>query len=324
MRVVPFNAELPVRVIHGFDAVTPALAGGVLTIGNFDGVHLGHRHILQTCAGLRSGKDAPVVAVTFEPHPLTIVAPQRAPRRLTALDEKLHQLGRGGADVAVVGHSDRQLLSMEADEFARGILVDRFRPGHIVVGGDFGFGRGRRGNVDTLRTLAAEFGFGVTVAEPLYIEIDGARQVVSSSLIRSLLAAGKVETAGQGLGRPFLLCGTVTRGDSRGAGLGFPTANLAVEPDLIVPGEGVYSGFARLASGRRRAAISVGHVPTFDGRESRVEAFLLDYSGDLYGQPVGLEFHRFLREQRKFGSPAELVAQIERDVAQVRELPHAD
>jgi riboflavin kinase/FMN adenylyltransferase len=306
-----------VRVVHGFEQLGPPATRSVLTIGNFDGVHRGHQHILGTARRFAGQVGLPLVALTFEPHPLTIVAPARAPRRLTTPEEKIHQLGAAGADTVVVARSAPALLSLEAETFAREYLIRLFHPARIVVGADFGFGRGRRGNVDTLRRMAPECGYDLVVADPFYLEIGGRREIVSSSLVRNLLLAGEVEAAAQCLGRPYALTGTVERGDARGAQLGFPTANLACD-DLLVPGDGVYAGKGWVQTGSYRAAISIGSNPTFEGNRTRVEAHLLGFSGDLYGQRMRLEFQRFLRGQQKFASVPDLVEQISRDVDDVR------
>jgi riboflavin kinase/FMN adenylyltransferase len=260
----------------------------------------------------------PLAVLTFEPHPLTIVAPARAPRRLTTAEEKVQQLAVTGADVLVVARSAPALLSLEAEAFVQDHLVRWFHPARIIVGADFGFGRQRRGNVETLRRLALQHGYEVVVADPFYLEVGGERQIISSSLIRSLLTAGRVEEAELCLGRPYALTGVVVRGDARGAQLGFPTANLAADDLLVLPGDGVYAGTGRIESDLYPAAISIGTNPTFGGTRTQVEAHLLGFSGELYGRRLRLEFRRFLRGQRRFASAAELVEQIARDVTEVQ------
>jgi len=306
----------PVKIIRGIDNAPP-FEKTVLTVGNFDGVHLAHQQLIAFARSLTNGT-GPVVVLTFEPHPLTVVAPGRAPARLTLPDEKLKLLKAAGTDVTVIARSDPALLGLEAEKFVDDILVARFHPRHIVEGPSFGFGRGRRGNPDLLRALAASHGCEVHIVEPVRVQIGGGEAVmVSSSLIRQLLSSGRVHEAAICLGRPYALLGDVIHGHGRGKPLGFPTANLTTHEQLI-PGEGVYAGRARMEGHVRPAAISIGRNPTFGGGELNVEAFVLDWDGDLYGLRLSIEFERFLRPQLRFDSPAALREQIERDVAAVR------
>jgi riboflavin kinase/FMN adenylyltransferase len=266
------------------------------------------------------------VVLTFEPHPLSVVAPAKAPLQLMPVDERLHRLAEAGADVAIVARADRDLLSRTAEEFVA-LIVDRLRPKHIVEGASFGFGRGRSGTPETLRELGPGYGFEVCVVEPVTVEIEGRTEAVSSSLVRKLLAEGRAEAAATGLGRPHAVFGEVVSGAHRGADLGFPTANLAVSGQLV-PADGVYAGSARLGLPGQlldppyAAAISVGTTPTFtsdsDGSASQIEAHLLDADLSLYGKTIRLEFGKWLRLQRKFDSPAALSEQISRDVEAVR------
>jgi riboflavin kinase/FMN adenylyltransferase len=290
----------------------------VLTVGNFDGVHRAHQQLLAQANLFAARTGGPVVVLTFEPHPLTVVAPQKAPERLSLPDERLRLLAEAGADITVVAKSERGLLGLEAEKFVEDVLIARFHPTHIVEGPSFGFGRGRKGTPELLARVAAGFGCEVHIVEPVRLQIEEAEAVmVSSSLIRDLLRDGRVREAALCLGRPYALMGEVVRGDARGGTLGFPTANLHIA-DQLIPAEGVYAGHARLYHGSHLAAISIGKTPTFGETDLRVEAFLLDFSGDLYGQRLRIEFERFLRPQRRFESAAALIEQLHKDVEAVR------
>jgi riboflavin kinase/FMN adenylyltransferase len=306
------------RVYRGVSAIDDALRGGVLTVGNFDGVHLGHQRILRTARALAHVSGAAVVAMTFEPLPIAILRPDDAPRRLTPWEEKLVQLEKAGADAVVRLDTDWPLLSLLAEDFVREILVKRIHPSYIVEGPSFGFGRQRRGNVETLKQLSAKGGFQVRVVEPYHMMFDTLGQVVvSSTLVRKLLADGMIEAAAQCLGRSYVLMGQVQHGAGEGRKLGFPTINLDVGGQLV-PGEGVYAGMAEVAGLRRPAAISIGTRPTLGGSAQVVEAHVVDESGDWYATSARLEIITRLRDQKKFTGREQLVDQITKDVEQVR------
>lgn len=306
-------------VFYGLETLEPPLSRSVLTIGNFDGVHRAHQQIIAQAGLFAANTGGRVAVLTFEPHPLTVVSPDKAPARLMPLEEKLRCIAAAGADVAVVARSEPALLGLEAERFVEEIIRRRFGPTHIVEGPSFGFGRGRRGTAELLRTLAAGFGCEVHIVSPVTVQVDeGETLLVSSSLIRGLIREGKVRRAGLCLGRAYALFGEVVHGEHRGRTLSFPTANLAVAKQLI-PGDGVYAGWAVTEVGRFASAISIGTTPTFGGGTRRVEAHLLDFDGDLYGRPMRLEFDRPLRGQQAFDSGAALREQLEKDVAAVRE-----
>lgn len=307
-----------VEVLHGLEALDPPLARSVLTVGNYDGVHRAHQELLAQAKALAAGTSAPVVVLTFEPHPMTVVAPKKTPLRLMSLDERLRWLARAGAHKIVVAKSEPALLNLEAERFVEEVLVRRFHPTHIVEGPSFGFGRGRKGDPELLRRLAGRFGFSVRVVEPMMVCIEGCgTPMVSSSLIRRFLTQGRVDEAAQCLGRPYALFGDVVEGDRRGRTIGVPTANVAVA-DQLVPADGVYAGRAVVPGGTHAAAISIGCTPTFDGVERRIEAHLLDFHGDLYGASVRLEFESRVRDQHAFDSPDALAQQLQRDIEDVR------
>jgi len=310
------------NVVRGLDSRTHADARSVLTIGNFDGVHRGHQQLLAQGCLLAARTGQPLVVLTFEPHPLSVVAPAEAPTRLMTLEDKLAHLAALGADLTVVAESNRTLLGMDAESFVRDVVVDRFRPSHVVEGASFGFGRGRHGNVDLLRTLGQRHGFDLCVVGPIALQIEeGETVLVSSSLIRRLIEQGRVHQAALCLGRPYRLTGTVVPGHHRGRALGYPTANLAVD-DVLIPRDGVYSGLATVEDLSVPSAISIGTAPTFGEGPRQIEAYLLDFEGNVYGQRMRLDLFRWLRPQETYSTPEELTEQMHRDVAEVRSHAH--
>ena len=310
--------KTPVKVVYGVEHVEPPLVRPVLTVGNFDGVHRAHQQIIAQAKSFAAQTGGPVVVLTFEPHPLTVVAPSKAPPRLSPPNEKIRCLADSGANIIVVARSEPELLGMDAECFIKEVLIDRFRPTHIVEGPSFGFGRGRRGTPELLSEVASPFGCSLQIVSPVTVRIDdGEALMVSSSLIRRLLADGRVRHATQCLGRPYALIGWVVHGDGRGRRIGIPTANVAIA-DQLVPGEGVYSGRAVVDQGAFSCAISIGRTPTFGGSHQQVEAHLLGFDGDLYGKPIRVEFAQWLRGQARFASSRALTDQVRRDIEAVR------
>ncbi len=306
------------NVVRGIYSPNLNVDRSVLTIGNFDGVHRGHQQLLTQGRLLADQTGQPLVVLTFEPHPLSVVAPTQAPARLMTLDDKLAHLAALGADVTVVAESNRALLGMEPESFVRDVVVARFRPSQVVEGASFGFGRGRRGDVDLLRTLGQNYGFGVCLVGPLSLQIqNGETVVVSSSLIRSQIEQGSVHQAALCLGRPYRLAGNVVPGHHRGRALGYPTANLVVD-EVLIPRDGVYSGQAQVASRSVSAAVSIGTAPTFGEGPRQIEAYLLDFEKNVYGQRMQIDLLRWLRPQETYATPEALVEQMEKDVAAIR------
>ena len=307
------------RWIQGLAELPAEARSCVLTIGNFDGVHLGHQKILSAARRLAAQARAPVVVMTFDPPPDLVLRPADEPQRITPPEMKTELLFEAGADWVVTVASNTELLGMSPEEFVERVVVRSFAPRQIVEGRGFSFGRGRTGNVETLSRTGPSAGFGVHVVEPVSVTLANGPQRVSSTLIRRLVGAGRVEDARRCLGRCFALCGPVIRGQGRGKDLAYPTAN--VDPgQQVIPGDGVYAGSARASGREYSAAISVGAKPTFGGVRRDVEAFLLDAEGDYYDVGITLRFERRLRGQQAFGSARALKRQIEKDVQRVREL----
>lgn len=304
------------EVFHNLDQVR--FKGVVLTIGNFDGVHLGHQSIMKAGRRRAEANDTQLVAMTFHPHPATILSPGRVPAALTPIEEKLRLLEECGVGTTIVVPSRPDLFSMPAETFIQEVILDCFDPVAMVEGASFRFGYQRQGDTRMLEAAGRDCDFEVEVVEPIRVGLGGQRDtVISSSLVRQLLESGTVDQAAACLGRPYCLVGKVIRGLGRGRELGYPTANLAVEEQLIPP-EGVYAGRVELDGRPVAAAISIGHTPTFEERELVIEAFLLDYEGDLYDRQLRLDFLQWLRPQEKFASVEALCRQMDKDVEQTR------
>ena len=291
----------------------------MLTLGNFDGVHLGHRSILDSARALADAEGIPVAAMTFDPPPGLVLRPDAPAQRLTLPARKAELLCQCGADYAITARANMALLGLEPEDFVREILVDHFAPKHILEGNNFFYGRRRAGDVRTLRESGLKFGFTVHLAESVVTDFGDGPVLISSTLVRKLLLDGRVETAGQALGRRFEICGTVVEGMQRGRSMDYPTANVDPGPQ-ITPADGVYAGVAQVDGNTHLAAISIGDQPTFSGTARTIEAFLLDTSGCFYGKTMTLGFEARLRDQAKFESPAELAEQMRKDVERVREI----
>lgn len=288
--------------------------GSVVTIGVFDGVHRGHQVIIDTAVREARAERLPSVVLTFDPHPTEVLRPGTHPAVLTGIAHKAELVAARGADVLCLLPFTAELSERTPEEFAREVLAEQLRARRVVVGANFRFGAKAAGDVDELARLGESLGFG-THAVPLATD-HGARY--SSTAIRELIAAGRVEQAAAALGRDHRVTGVVVRGEARGRDLGYPTANLEPIPYAAVPGDGVYAGrFLRRDGTVLAAAISVGTNPTFAGTERRVEAYALDFAGDLYGEPAGIEFTRRLRGQVRFDDVSGLRAQMALDVAAV-------
>ncbi|HTR01856.1 MAG TPA: bifunctional riboflavin kinase/FAD synthetase [Thermoanaerobaculia bacterium] len=290
--------------------------GGVGTIGNFDGVHLGHRKILETVVARARAVERPSFAITFEPHPMVVLRPDQAPRRIQTLRQKEEAIEALGIDALLVIPFTRDFSLTEPEDFIRALLRDRLGASEVLVGAHFAFGRGKRGDLALLTRLGAECGFSASAVDE--VEVGGAP--VSSTRIRRALERGSIVEANGMLGRDYELDGLVARGDRLGHQIGVPTINLEPENELP-PADGVYVTEIEIRSfGRRFPSVSnIGRRPTlYEDYATTVETFVLDFSADVYGEKVRLFFLDRLREERKFPSMMDLKAQIQRDIAASR------
>jgi riboflavin kinase/FMN adenylyltransferase len=302
------------RLILG--SVSTGLPGSVATIGNFDGVHLGHRAVIEALAEAGQRLGLPTCVILFEPQPREYFGPEDAPPRLMRLREKLDRLAELPVDYVLLLRFNRSIADLPAEDFIERILVDKLGVKHLVVGDDFRFGQGRRGDFALLQDYGRRRGFAV--ADTPSVLVDGER--VSSTLIREALALGDLDRAARLLGRPYLVCGRVIHGAKRGRMLGFPTANLLMRRKNV-PVQGVFAvTMTGLAERPLPGIANVGLRPTVTGdRTVLLETLLFDFSGDIYGRLVEVIFHRKLRDEQRFPGLPELRAQIERDAEMARE-----
>jgi riboflavin kinase/FMN adenylyltransferase len=292
-----------------------ACRGGAVAVGNFDGVHRGHATLIATLAEQARAHVGAAVALTFEPHPVELLRPGQTPPALTTSTDRSRLLHDLGADHVVTLGVTHALLRLTAEEFFLQVIRGRFGARAMVEGPNFGFGRGRAGTVETLGKLCTAAHIGLTIVPPC--QLDG--NEVSSSRIRAALQSGDVESAERLLGRPYRLQGIVGTGQRRGATLGFPTANLS-KLETLAPGDGVYAARARHGDAVWPAAVNVGPNPTFGENARKVEAHLIGFHGDLYGQSLAVDFVGRLRDTRPFSGPAELIDQLRRDVERARDI----
>lgn len=281
-----------------------------LALGNFDGVHLGHQQLLRELVEKAHAEGGRPAAFIFEPHPSRILAPERAPNLLVTAERKAELLREAGLDVLIYNSFTMDIARTSPREFVEKILVEQLAVRQVYVGFNYTFGHKGAGTPEMLEELGREYGFGVRVIPP--VEVDG--EVVSSSLIRSYLEKGEIETAGKLLGYHPMIEGLVVEGEKRGSTIGFPTANLAVPADLSIPNRGVYAARAEVDGQVYKAAVNIGNKPTFHADYPIcVEAHLIDFDEDLYGKYVRLFFLRKIRDEKKFAGADELMAQIARD-----------
>jgi len=307
------------HVVRSLDAC-PELSGSVVTIGAFDGVHLGHQALLRLVRERATERGLPTALVTFDRHPAQVVRPESAPRLLTNLDQRLELLEATGlVDHAVVLTFDDARRRESAEDFVTEVLNGCLQARLVVVGADFHFGNARRGNVALLERMGRDLGFDVLGLD--LVSTDDGGVTYSSTLVRQRLAAGDVRGAAEILGRDHEVRGTVVEGDRRGRELGFPTANVAIPEEICLPAAGIYAGTFTGADGvERPTALSLGRRPTFytDQPYLLLEAYLLDFSGDLYGQEAAVGFVERIRSEERFDSVDALVAAMNRDVEAVR------
>jgi len=301
------------RLFHGTDNADIARPT-VLTLGVFDGLHLGHQAIIRTVVERARAMEASATVLTFEPHPRAVLHPESAPPLLQTFDQKIEALGVLGIQQTIVIHFDKAFAQIRADDFLRAVVAERLHAKEVYLGTGFAFGHNREGNIDRLRAISKDLGFFADEVPEVCLR--GRR--VSSSRIRELLQSGRVNLARRMLGRPYGVEGRVIRGAERGVKLGFPTANIQPH-NRVIPRGGVYVTAALIDKQWRRSVTNIGTRPTFDdGSETSVETHVLNWSGDLYGDVVRVRFLHRLRDEKKFGSIEELRSQIEYDVSRAQ------
>jgi riboflavin kinase/FMN adenylyltransferase len=289
------------------------LRGSVATLGNFDGVHLGHQALVRSAVGEAKRIGSRSVVLTFEPHPLKLLAPVRAPKLILSHKDKMKLLQSFGVDVVVIQKFDATFASLPAQDFVDHILVERLKIRKIWVGRDLRFGQGRKGSVDDLIRWGGSSGFDVGIVEPVLL--NGVR--VSSSRVRQLVEEGRVDDAAPLLGRHHFVSGRVVSGHRRGRELGFPTANISTRTEVL-PLDGIYATLFQSREKNFLSVSSIGTNPTFGDGPRSVESYVLDFNGDLYGEPVKLFFVKRIREEKQFASADPLVTQMHQDVACAR------
>lgn len=302
------------RLLRSSTSLPASSRGAVAAIGNFDGVHLGHRALIAAAKTKAAELGRPLAVMTFEPHPRRFFMPEAPPFRLDALETKARILEELGVAIVLAMPFDAALAAQSPQDFVDHILARDLGLSHVVVGFDFTFGKARAGNTDMLRTLGAKHGIGVTVIAP-----QGDGEAYSSTRVRRLLEAGDIAGANRILGRPWEIVGAVEHGDKRGRELGFPTANVALG-DFQVPKFGIYAVRAVVDGETRDGVASLGIRPTFDQTTVKLEVFLFDFAGDLYGRSMRVEFHGFIRPEEKFTDVEALKAKMAEDVIAAKRL----
>lgn len=302
------------QVIRSLDHDFPC-RGGVVSIGNFDGVHRGHQAMLRKLVSLAHQRDVPATAMTFDPPPVALIAPEKVPPRLSTVERKAELMEKLGVDCLLVYPTNREFLNLSPEAFFQKIVLQELQACGLVEGPNFFFGKDRSGDVRLLEQMAREEKLAFEVVPA----VESDTGVISSSLIRRLIANGEVEEAVTLLGHPYRMTGRVEPGASRGNELGFPTANLG-EVETLIPSAGVYAGIARIGGERYAAALNIGSNPTFADEDFKLEVHLLDFERNLYGQELSVDFLASVREIRKFDSPEDLQKQVQQDVTKVRQI----
>ena len=307
-------------VIRGSENIPADLRGAIVTIGNFDGVHLGHQSVFRRLVAEAHGKQRPAVVISFEPHPKMVLHPERRPFYLiTSPEEKIRHISNLGIDALILIPFTLDYARTTAEEFIRDVLWERLRIRKIIIGHDYTFGRGKEGNEAFLTASGCRLGFEV--------EVLGAFQIgdttISSTRIRRAILAGEVRYAASLLGRPYNLTGEVIPGHRRGVSLGFPTANIRPDKELIPP-SGVYAVHVILEGNRLHGVLSIGSNPTFADQTLSIEVYIFDFNENIYGKILDVLFVERLRDEIRFADPGELIAQIGKDIARVREILQAE
>jgi riboflavin kinase / FMN adenylyltransferase len=308
------------NVIREREHIPACLRGALVTIGNFDGVHLGHQYLIRHLVEEANGEHRPAVVISFDPHPKMVLHPERRPfYLLTTMSEKIRLLESCGVDTFILLPFSLEYARTTAEEFVCDILWERLQIRKILIGHDYTFGRGKEGNEAFLTAMGVRLGFEVEVMNAF----TAGGVTISSTRIRNALLAGEVRAAATLLGRPYNLAGTVIPGNRRGVRLGFPTANIRPEKELLPP-RGIYAVHVLVDGTRRQGALNIGFNPTFADRKLSVEVHILDFDGDIYGKTVDILFIDRIRDEIRFSGPEELIAQIGRDIVRIREILAAE
>ena len=305
------------RVVELWRDLDPADTGAAVALGNFDGVHLGHRQVIAEAARAAQSRKLPLGVITFEPHPRRWFQPDAPPFRLMTQDQQARALGAMGVDILYRLPFNAEMAQLSDRDFAEQVLAKGLKPAHVSAGFDITFGKGRTGSPERLAELGAELGFAVSIA-PKVEGVGGGK--CSSTEVRNAIEGGRPEDAARLLGRPFAIEGVVVHGDKIGRTIGFPTANIAFG-DFVRPAEGIYAARTRLPDGREIPSVGyIGRRPTVNGSDSRLEVNLFDFDEDLYGQTLDVELIAFLRGDEKFADLAAMTAQIAKDCQRAREI----
>ncbi len=310
----PFNLAGRMQIITQLDQIA-SFQGGVLSIGNFDGVHRGHQAMLQRLKKNADELNVPSVAMTFDPPPVALVAPELVPPRLSTLARKTELIAKLGIDYLFVYPTDTEFLAQSAEQFFQRIVLEKFQAAGMVEGENFYFGKNRQGDVELLKQLTCEHDISLEIVEAV---IAGGK-MISSTRIRQLISTGEIEEAVECLGHPYRVTGTVIQGDQRGRDLGFPTANLA-EIETLIPSEGVYAGICLHHGNQYSAAVNIGSNPTFSNGRKKFEVHLIGFKGDLYGQEISVDLIARCRDVKKFVNQTDLQNQLEIDIQQIEQI----
>jgi len=320
----PFPLIFPyvMKVYHDLKECCDSLPYPVVTLGNFDGIHRGHQEIFRILRQEAGANRGTALVITFFPHPLKVLHPDRAPRLITNLEDRIELMECCGIDRVLCLPFNEEFAGWDAERFVREILVQKLGIKKVLVGEDFRFGKNREGGINFLKKRGEPYGYTVRKIEP--VQVDGME--ISSTRIRQSIQEGRIRESTAMLGRPYNISGTVVTGDKRGRTLGYPTANLATEAELLPP-NGVYAVRVVLGKERRPGVASLGIKPTFSGKQYSIEAHIFDFDQDIYGKPLRMEFIERIREERSFPDAHALVEQINRDAEQARQIleqPHPE
>lgn len=288
----------------------------VITLGSFDGLHLGHQNLLKETKDLAKKLGVRPLVVTFDPHPRQVLQPESSFKLLTTLEEKLNLISELGFEEVAIIPFTKNLAEWDPELFVQKYIVDNLRAKGVVVGFNFRFGKQRKGDVELLTNLGKKYNFTVKVVEAVFI--DGLK--ISSSLIRGLLEKGSIELANKLLGRPYFLIGKVIKGKGRGKILGYPTANLSISDAKLIPLCGVYAVWITLRGEKFKGAMNIGKNPTFDEKNLSIEVYIFDFNSEIYGERIKVELINYVRGEKKFPSPEALKLQIEKDCQKIRQV----